>query len=272
VRESRQVGQSGRVTDTPYLTPKPSADDRLRLFCFHHAGGGASAFAGLRRAIAGGTGGAGIEVVGVQLPGREGRMRDVLPGTMAEVVAELDDHLDSQLAGEYAFYGHSMGALVAHDLVARRQARGASLPTRLVAGACRAPHLQAAFAAAHGETDDFLTKTMLDIGGLSPQVLSRPAWLQAALSLTRGDLRLCASRDIAAGEPLACPIDVFHGVMDPLVSLTQALPWADRSAVSFALHRFGGGHFFFLREAGDAVASALTGLLTPAQAVDNLLL
>lgn len=251
--------QSWTVSGTAYLTSRPAADDRVRLFCFHHAGGAASAFAGLGRALAGR-----IDVVCVQLPGREGRVREPLPATMADMVAELDEHLDPYLTGDYACYGHSMGALIAHDLVARRQARAASLPVRLIAGACRAPQLPAAFAAAYRESDAALVSTMLDIGGLSPLLLGRPEWLRAAVRLTRADLELCASRDTVPGEPLACPIDVFHGVGDPLVSLDQAMAWAERTSVSFAAHRFDGGHFFPLGPTAGAFAATLSGLLTPA--------
>ncbi|MFF9587553.1 thioesterase II family protein [Streptomyces achromogenes] len=251
---------------TPYLTSRPAAGGRLRLFCFHHAGGSASAFHALRRALE-----PRIEVIGVQLPGREARIRHPLPQDMARLVAEVDEHLDPYLDGTYACYGHSMGALVAHDLVARRQARGARLPVRLVAGACRAPHLVPAFVGAHAESDDILVRTMLDIGGMSPELLNHPDWLRSAVSLTRRDLRLCASRDTALGAPLACPIEVFHGTADPLVSERDARAWTGRSAAGCTLHPFEGGHFFFLRESRERFPARLAevlGGLVPYEAGD----
>jgi surfactin synthase thioesterase subunit len=222
------------------------------LFCFHHAGGSASAFNALRRALE-----PRIEVIGVQLPGREARVRHPLPRDMAQLVAEVDEHLAPYLDDAYACYGHSMGALVAHDLVARRQARGARLPVRLVVGACRAPHLAPAFVSAHAESDDFLVRTMLDIGGMSSELLNYPDWLRSAVSLTRRDLQLCASRDTAVGEPLACPIEVFHGVADPLVSEQDVRAWTGRSSAGCTLHRFDGGHFFFLRESRERFPARL---------------
>ncbi|WP_166459807.1 thioesterase II family protein [Amycolatopsis pithecellobii] len=247
------------VPRTAYLASTPSGKDRVRLFCFHHAGGGASAFAGFERALADR-----IDVVRVQLPGREGRIGQRLPPRMADIVTELDAHLDPYLTGDYAFYGHSMGALVAHDLAARRQARGANLPSRLIAAACRAPHLPPAFAALHDGTDEVLIRTMTDIGGLSPALLGRPEWVRAAVSLTRGDLRLCAGRDTTPGEPLRCAIDVFHGEDDPLVSAGQARGWARRTAGAFGWHTFEGGHFFQLGPAADVVARAIARLLVKA--------
>ncbi|WP_330315976.1 thioesterase II family protein [Streptomyces platensis] len=258
MREQQGVmpGPAHTAPGTPYLTSRPTDSARLRLFCFHHSGGSAAAFSALRGVLA-----PHIEVVTVQLPGRETRLRHPLPPSMADLVAEIDEHLDPFLTGPYAFYGHSMGALVAHDLISRRQARGALPPVRLIAGACRAPHLPAAFAAQHAESDDHLVRSMLDIGGLSPELLRYPDWLQAAVSLNRGDLRLCASRDTTAVAPLPCPIDVFHGTDDPLVHERDARAWADRSTVSCRVHRFPGGHFFFLRESRAAFADRIAALL-----------
>lgn len=131
---STQRHQTGRLM--PYLSVRPATDARPRLFCFPHAGGSASVFTVLRNVLADR-----VNVVPVQLPGRERRLRDPLPMDMAALVADLDTQLDPYLDRPYALYGHSMGALVAHDLAVRRAQRGASTPRRLLTGACRALHL-----------------------------------------------------------------------------------------------------------------------------------
>jgi surfactin synthase thioesterase subunit len=230
----------------------------VRLFCFHHAGGSPSVFARLRRALEPRT-----EIVAVRLAEREAHQ------DMRAVVAELDERLDDRLNGEFAFYGHSMGALIAYDLAVKRQRRGATGPRRLIAGACRAPRTPAAFASQHADSDDELIKTMLGIGGMSPEILDYPHWLRPALDLTRRDLRLCASRDAGDGEPLACPIDTFHGVTDPLVSAADMAGWADATVAGTRSHRFDGGHFFFLRESPDAFALRLTRVLAGPVAVPS---
>lgn len=227
----------------------------MRLFCFHHAGGNPSAFARLPRALE-----PRQEVVAVRLADREAHI------DMRAVVAELDERLGPLLEGDFAFYGHSMGALIAYDLAVRRQRRGATGPRRLIAGACRAPGTSAAFASQHADSDDELIKTMLDIGGMSPEILDYPDWLRPALDLTRRDLGLCVSRDATDGEPLTCPIDVFHGSADPLVSAADVAGWADATIAGTTTHRFGGGHFFFLRESPDAFARRLAQVLAGAVA------
>jgi surfactin synthase thioesterase subunit len=253
-------GLGSAAPPTQYLTTTPNLEARLRLLCFHHAGGSASAFTALRNALA-----PHIDVMPVQLPGREGRLRESLPGSMADLVAELDEQLDPYLMGRYACYGHSMGALVAHDLVARRQARGDVLPVRLVVGAARAPQLPPAFASAHADSDDELITKVVSIGGMSAELVRYPDWVRPALELTRADLRLCSTRGPSATPPLDCAVDVFHGVADPLISEHEARAWAARSRAESTFHSFEGGHFFFLRESPTRFAVRLADLLVPAK-------
>jgi surfactin synthase thioesterase subunit len=234
-----------------------------RLFCFHHAGGSASAFAALRKTLA-----AEVDVVPVQLPARERRLRDPLPSDMADLVTELDEQLDPFLRQPYAFYGHSMGALIAYEIIRRRRERLAGLPVRLLTGGCRAPHLPAAFVSAHSEPDESLLNTMLDIGGVSPYLLEYPEWLRAALSLTRNDLRLCASRTDSGVDPLPIPIDAFYGTDDPLVSADDAAAWQSHTTESFALHAIRGDHFFLLRDSSAVFAARLSEVLAHASGGD----
>ncbi|MFB7500736.1 thioesterase II family protein [Streptomyces sp. NPDC056161] len=251
-----------RRAAAPCLTSVPRTDGGPRLFCFHHAGGAASAFTSLRRDLDGVA-----EVVAVQLPGREGRLRDRLPTTMAEVVAELDEQLDPHVRPDDVFYGHSMGALVAHDVLARRHARGGAGPARLIVGACRAPRHPVALGHRARDSDGDLTALMLQIGGLSPEMARYPEWVRAAVDRIRGDLVLCASREPADSEPLPCPIDVLHGADDPLVDVGQATDWTGHTRAGCRTHRLAGGHFFFLDSGRDAFVRLLGGLVRGTAAV-----
>jgi surfactin synthase thioesterase subunit len=245
-----------KKTHTPYLVTPPASDARPRLFCFHHAGGSASIFTLLRNLLL-----ATVNVIPVQLPGREQRLRETLPADLATLVTELDAQLDPFLDRPYAFYGHSMGALVARDLAEYRRARGAVPPHRLLVGACRAPHLPAAFASAHAQPDEALTRSMLAIGGLSEETMKYPDWLESAITLTRNDLRLCASRVHAETGAAPYAIDAFHGSSDPMVAESEMAAWAEHTAADFVLHRIAGGHFFLIGDSGRLLAQAVARIL-----------
>src|SRR5690349_1857727 len=98
-------------SDPWIVRPRPNPRARLRLFCFPYAGGGASTYrswpAYLRDEI---------EMVAVQLPGREERLREPAFDSASELCLQLASVLAPYLDRPFALFGHSMGALVAFEL------------------------------------------------------------------------------------------------------------------------------------------------------------
>lgn len=245
---------------TPSLALPPNRVARLRLYCFHHAGGGASAFGEWRHAL-----GPHIAVQPIQLPGRERRVHEPRFTDMAQLTRELDAQLDPHLDQPYAFYGHSMGALVAWHLVLRRRATGRRLPEALLVGACTPPHLPPISATMYDKSRDELVAWMQGMGGISPMVLKYPDWVDAAVSLLRDDLALCNSHPHAEQReqppaPLPIPIYGFAGGADEAVNAELLSQWGRYSAVGSHVFAVNGGHLFF-RESPAQFISLLRSVL-----------
>ncbi len=253
-------GDTVPVELSPYLTVRPEEGARLRLFCLHHAGGAASWFRGWQAQL-----GSDVEVLPVQLPGRERRVHEPRFREMDLLVRELDRALDPYLsqAGTqpYALYGHSMGALIAYRLARHRAAEGRSTPVTLLAGAHPAPHRPQRLREVPDVSEGELVEWLVGIGGLSRQLLCHPEWLRWALSLIRDDLALCVSHRPEDVDPLPCPLHVFTGRDDPLVTPEDAGAWAELTSASCDVHQIPGGHFF-PRDAGmDEFFDRLSGVL-----------
>ncbi|MFE2959963.1 thioesterase II family protein [Nocardia tengchongensis] len=116
---------------TGYLEPAAAAADSasLRLFCFHHAGGGASGYRTWQRAL-----GPHTAVRPVLLPGRERRSGEARFDDLEPLIADLDVQLDEHLTEPYVFFGHSMGALLAYRLAAWREHTTALSEVRILPG------------------------------------------------------------------------------------------------------------------------------------------
>ena len=79
----------------------------IRLLCAPHAGGGASLFKAWADDVA-----PHIEIVAVQLPGRESRMLEDPVSDMPSIVEPLFDEVKQFDDKPMAFFGHSLGAKV----------------------------------------------------------------------------------------------------------------------------------------------------------------
>src|SRR5690349_15626788 len=135
---------------TKWFSVRPArALPALRLFCFPHVGAGASAFNLWQPAWIPDN----IELWTVRLPGREQRLSETPFRNMGPLVEALYEAMATQLNGPYAFYGHSLGALVAFEMARKIQRQGGPGPIRLLVSAHTAPQLDCPISAFGGIDD-----------------------------------------------------------------------------------------------------------------------
>jgi len=80
---------------------KPLLDPKLRLFCFHHAGGGASSYRNWQTHFES----LNIEVVPIQLPGRENRIAEPCVTSVSALTAAMIEELQPYLDRPYSLWG-----------------------------------------------------------------------------------------------------------------------------------------------------------------------
>ncbi|TWH65091.1 thioesterase domain-containing protein [Micromonospora olivasterospora] len=230
-----------------------------RLFCLPYAGGGASVFRRWQREL-----GADVEVLPVQLPGRENRIGEDPNFTVADVAAAIAERADRP----YAIYGHSMGGRVGFEVVRELRRLGQQLPLRLYVGGARAPHVDdtSLFDGLSTVDDDELLRRLGEGGGLPAEVLDHPELVELLLPLLRADFGRVDSYRYVPGEPLPLPIVTFSGRQDRAVSHAQSAAWERHTAAGFTLHEIDGGHFFLhdqLPELAAAIRADLAAALAP---------
>ncbi|MFF8725799.1 thioesterase II family protein [Streptomyces sp. NPDC015171] len=111
----------------------PSPDAEYRLLCFPYSGCGASMYAGWPQWIGP------VEVLPLQLPGRENRMREPHYGTYEQLAADVVDGVAAYLDRPYAVFGHCGGALPAFETVLRIREAGLRAPERCFVSSQVAP-------------------------------------------------------------------------------------------------------------------------------------
>lgn len=242
---------------SPWLQPRPrSQATAVRLFCFPYSGAGASAFAAWTGAFP-----ARVEVCPVQLPGRETRLSEPAFRRMSQLVPALARGIAPFLDRPFAFFGHSLGALIAFEL-ARFLGREPGLtPVRLFASGHRAPHL-AGGGEVHRASDAALGQKLREINGTPAEVLENPELRALLFPIFRADFEISETYAYEPQEPLSCPLCALGGLSDPHVDAEGLSEWRRHTAAEFEVQRFAGDHFF-IAESRRAVIDFVVRQLEP---------
>lgn len=238
-----------------WVISSKSEHARLRLFCFPYAGGGASIFQPWSQSLP-----PEIQVCAVQLPGRENRMMERPYRHTGPLVEAMAPALAPYLDLPFAFFGHSLGALIAFELARRLGKHQGLWPIHLFVSGHRAPQLLDRLTPLHDLPEaEFIRKVRL-MNGTHEEVFQNAELLKLVLPLLRADFEMAETYAYSAGEPLDCPISAYGGVEDGDASREELLDWRQQSLRTFALRMFPGNHFF-LHSARTLVLQAITSEL-----------
>jgi len=204
----------------------------------HHAGGSAGGFLPLAPFLP-----SGWRLLAVDLPGRLYEPAGRACRTITEAVDYLVSALRRELSGPYAVFGHSMGALLAYELVRHLEQRGRG-PDWLGASGLPAPQIV-------GRTR--LSPPPPPVPAADERVAAR------ATRTLRDDLALVDGYRHFPGTPLRTALSVFRGDADPLTPPEFTAPWSELADGAVNFHSCAGGHFFPF-ERPEAFSDRLAGL------------
>lgn len=245
---------------TSWLIRQGSPERRLRLFCFPYSGGNAVSFAPWQRELD-----PAIEVCAVQFPGRGARFRDKPYVSFAALIEALGELIREQADGlPFAFFGHSLGALVAFELTRFCRDRNLTMPVHLFASGCNAPPFRSKTRERrlHELEDDELIEALKDFNGTPQEILDNRELMGLVLPAIRADFALGGDYKYRSAPPLDIPLSVLTGLQDKHVQPEGLAGWKDETTREFRLHEFAGDHFFIHAQRG-AVLECLGAELRP---------
>ncbi|GAB3440718.1 alpha/beta fold hydrolase [Streptomonospora sediminis] len=217
---------------------QPAPQSAVRLVCLPHAGGSASFYLPMARALS-----PEIDVVCAQYPGRQDRLReqciDTIDGLADELFAAVQPWCDRPIA----IFGHSMGATLGFELTRRIEAESSATVTRFFASGRRAP---SAFRdeTVHQRDDDGIIAELQRLSGTDTRILGDEEILRMALPAIRADYRAAETYRYQGGPALRCPVTVLAGDADPKTTADEARQWKEHTEAECDVHLFSGGHFF----------------------------
>ncbi|MEO6504014.1 MAG: alpha/beta fold hydrolase [Jatrophihabitantaceae bacterium] len=238
-------------TDEPWFTDGANPAGAMRLFLFPFAGGNANTFRPWQELL-----GPRLELRVAQLPGRGVRLFDPPMTDMDELVARLTRAVTGLADRPFAFFGHSLGALVAFEVARQLRRAGRPEPISLWVSGAEGPQTRVVRRQLHTMADAELIAALADYNGTPPEMLADQELMQLVLPGLRADFAL-NERYVYRPEPaLDLPIHLLLGDQDPYVEAELASGWSLESSRPVRRHLFA-GHHFFLDEHRRSIATLL---------------
>jgi medium-chain acyl-[acyl-carrier-protein] hydrolase len=235
---------------------RPNPQAKLRLFCLPYAGGWSQIYRPWVDCLSND-----IELCLLELPGRGPRLNEAPITNLSILVQEMATNIQSYLDRPFAFFGHSMGALLGFELTRLLRHQGYPAPDHLFVSGYRAPHLGLERSPIHGLPEPAFTEEVRRMEGTPESILMNAELRQLVFPALRADLQAIETYSYESGLPLSCPITVFGGLQDRGVDIAALESWREYTISKFRLQLFNGNHFF-LHEARSLILQAIHQQLT----------
>ena len=227
------------TSNTCFLRHRPVSQPRLRLFCFPYAGGNAFIYRSWEDQLP-----SHVELYSIQFPGRGSQLRQPAFTRLSAMLDFLYQGIVPLLDKPFAFFGHSMGALICFELARQLGVQQSLEPMGLFLSGRGAPQIKSDEPITFDLPEDEFISEVRRLNGTPREVLEHPELLQLMLPILRADFELCQTYSYTSTARLNCPIFVFGGLQDEEVPRENLEAWRDQTTSALTVRMFPGDHFF----------------------------
>jgi len=211
-----------------WLLPIDESSKGINLYCFPHAGSGASIYAGWKGLIPG------ASITAIQYPGRENHNAPPI-SNMVDMADEIVAQIDTDQP--FAFVGHSLGALIAYEVASKLK----QPPEFVVLSGCDSPHNHQTGETHLLENEAFVDAIIQRYDHHCIQQQQKEAMV-SNLKALRSDITLLETYQPCL-PTLSCAIHVLGSLKDPVTTLRGLQSWIHLSESGFSLSFHKGGHY-----------------------------
>lgn len=214
--------------------------NRIKLFCFPYAGGSSAVYMGWKKHLSDK-----IELRPLDLAGRGRRISKPLYNSIEEVIEDIFPQIKNELCDSpYSIFGHSMGAILAYELVRKARIHKLREPDHVFFSG-RVPPFIFPGTKNHLLPNSEFIKLLEEFGGMNEEILSNQQLLSLFLPIIRADYKIVELyKHIEDGFKLDCDITILNGKMDRLANRDDVSKWKECTNKACTFYEFDGGHFF----------------------------
>lgn len=228
---------------TPLSATLPSSVKTL--FIFPHAGGSAAAYKPFARAFS-----TDAKRVAVQYPGRAGGHEVPDLDSISALAEDIYPMLRRSITtSRVAFFGHSMGGLIAFDIARRLEQDGKPVAALFVSASPAPGH--GGYEQLHQGSDDELLEMVATMTGTDSRFVGGE--FGATVLKTLRNYGAITSYSCPPGTTLSCPVYAYAAADDAAVSYESMRAWSDFTTDDFALRTVAGDHFFITEHVDEIV-------------------
>jgi medium-chain acyl-[acyl-carrier-protein] hydrolase len=192
-----------------------------------------------------------VEICPIHLPGRATRIAEQPLTSITAIIEALIPSLLPRLDRPFAFFGHSMGALISFELAHLLRREHGLSPVHLFLSGRRAPHIPGSDEPGFDLPRDEFLSLLRELKGTPEELLANAELFDLLLPMIRADFKAVQTYRHRATEPLQMPVTVFGGLEDTGTTAPQLQEWRTYTKGGFSLWMLPGDHFFVISHRRD---------------------
>jgi surfactin synthase thioesterase subunit len=233
------------------------------LFCFSYAGGSATVYNKFNQYLD-----KNIKMIPIEYAGRGKRINEEFYTNIScaidDIYKEISQHINEY---EFAFFGHSMGTVIAYEVGKRVKEKCDREPVHIFVSGRYPPHINKRDNYLHMLPDDRFKDEILKVGGTPKEVFENKEFTELFIPILRADYKLI---ELYTSDEVITKFDsgitVLSGKDDKIVQRDEMLEWQKYSMHGIDLYEFDGGHFFInncFKEIAEIINSTLNCNIIP---------
>ena len=217
--------------------------EKIKLFCLPFAGGNKYSYRSFLASCP-----PWIEPITLEYPGRGERIREPFLTDINKLAADILDQIEKTTSSMvYAFYGHSMGALIAASVLQKISQERLALPNHVFVSGCAGPTSQKRNKKRYLLEKKEFVQEIINLHGSPAEILHNEDLLDFYEPILRADFTACETYEHRLIAPLNISFTVITGTEEDL-ELKEIGLWELETIQPVRFVQMDGDHFFILKK------------------------